>query len=54
MFYILGMQATEDESMIPLRVQTLFYYQSFMLGGFAIVREQVAAGENTIKSSVRQ
>ena len=54
MFYILGMQATEDESMIPLRVQTLFYYQSFMLGGFAIIRKQVAAGENTIKSSVRQ
>lgn len=54
MLYILRMQATEHESMIPLRVQTLFYYQSFVLGGFAIIREQVAAGENTIKSSVRQ
>lgn len=48
------MDATEHECMIPLRVNTLFYYQSFVLGGFAIIREQVAAGGKTIKPSVRQ
>lgn len=48
------MQATERESMIPLRVNALFYHQSFVLGGFAIIREQVAAGESAIKSSERQ
>lgn len=48
------MQATEHESVIPLGVNTLFYHQSFVLGGFVIIREQVAAGENAIKPSVRQ
>lgn len=48
------MQATEHESMIPLRVHTLLYYQGFVLGGFAIIREQVAAGEKVIKSSERE